>query len=281
MKIALIGSSHLACVKAAWRSAVHEAAFLGGTAGHGGLAVAWGRLDDPPALTLVDDAHPTQRLLWRMSRGDEAPFSLEPFDAIVFVGLISWARPWHLSNCPIAGDLQPLVERGHAPVSFAQWRAMYGRYYRAELQRQLVEWVQVSAKRPILSLTSPCPRADAAEFDPRYETPARWRALPAELKAELVSNERALVDRLGAEVGVRVVHPPRSILIDGHYCPTRYSMGALGSRNLAGGAPQYGDDPRRHPLNISHKNRDYGAVLVEQIHRCLDGGSTEFDPQEL
>ncbi|MCA9541052.1 MAG: hypothetical protein KC620_19260 [Myxococcales bacterium] len=280
MRIALLGHSHLACVKAAWRSDVHEAAFLGATAGHGGLTRAWRRADSGTAIELADDAHPTQRLLWNLCCGDNPRFSLAGFDAIVFVGVLFSACPWHLSHCSVGADVSALGGAGVAPISFAQWRAMYGASARIEVQRFLVDLVRgpATAGRPLLSLVQPGPRADAAEFDARYATPPAWTALPDALKAALVANERALVDRLGAELGVRVVHPPMKTLVDGYLCRVDYSSGALGSRNLGGGVPQYGDDPREHPLNINHKNRDYGAVLVEQIHRCLDGRSPEFDP---
>lgn len=281
MRIALIGNSHLACVRAAWQSETHDAMFVGGTNGLGGLLPAWTRRDAPPALALDDDAHPTQRRLWRACRGDESPLRLEHIDAIVFVGVMAGARPWHLSNCPLDGDLDWLTQRGHPPISFAQWRMMYGGVYGADVQRQLVDWTDIGATRPVLSLTRPRPRADAADFDPQYAMPDAWSALSVAHRAALVSNERALVTRLGEELGVRVVHPPRSTLIDGNLCPVRYSIGALGSQNFVGGEPQYGDDPRQHPLNISHKNAAYGAILVEQIHRCLDGRSPEVDPEEL
>jgi hypothetical protein len=279
MKIALLGNSHLACVKAAWRSDMHEATFLGATNGRGGLMGAWRRRDDPPALTLVNGAHPTQQLLWRMCCGDAPDFQLNRFDAFVFVGLLEGAQPWHLNNCPVNGDIQGLKDRGIAPRSFAQWRAMYGARYDAEVQRWLVEQVRTVERpdTPMLSVTSPGPRADVAEYIARYEAPARWRALPEALKVELIRNERALLGRLGDELAVQVVHPPLATLIDGHLCPVRYSKGALGSRNLGGGEPQYGDDPRFHPLNITHKNRAYGAIIVEQIHRCLDGRSPDLE----
>lgn len=278
MKIAVLGNSHLAALKLAWRDGIHRADFLGGSAGNGGLVRAWRRLDGPPALILADDASAYQRQAWQLCRGDDRPFHLTGCDAVVLVGLIGGARPWHLSHCPIAADVSPLGTLGVAPCSFPQWRSMYGDTYRIETLRRVVELVRCAdaPERPILALPSPLPRADAARFSPEHAPPPRWTALPPDLKADLVTNERALVERLGAEVGVRVIHPPRFTLVDGNFCHPRFSRGALGSRNFAGGPPQYGDSPEAHILNIDHKNRAYGAVLAAQVHLALAHRATDF-----
>lgn len=279
MKLALIGNSHLACVKLAWTDGRHAARFLGGTAGHGGLPRAW-RPADGGGLTLVDDAHPTQRLLWGMCCGEASSFPLGDLDAVVFVGILGAARPANLSNCPLAADVGWLGGRGVAPVSFPLWAASRGVEYGVEVQRWLVDLLRRGGLGdvPMLSVVRPHPRADAARFDPSYALPESWSRLPAADKAALAANERALIERLGRTCGVQVLHPPSALVVDGHGCPVRYSDGALGSRNFAGGAPQYGRTPADNPFNLDHKNAAYGAVVIEQIHRRLAGRPTDFDP---
>ncbi len=264
MKLLVLGNSHAATLRAAVDKSDFEVSFA---AGSSQILNDLEFEDDRVRLGGPSAENPAQRHLWALTTGSDGPFDMSPFDVVLVACVVPPVNPWQMNNINAAGYA---VERfiDSPPMSYALFKAScdYKRTIASTIK--LAEGIQSgNPERPVFFLPRPMVREDAAEIVPELRTPDAWSRLAPAAKREICENEAELYRRYHRENGISVLDVPAEVVVDGYRCPSRYSEGALGSRNFESGhAPQWDQVPRH---NLRHKNQEYGEVLWRYLNRTI------------
>ncbi len=268
-KVLVIGNSFAAALRESVDASRHNISFLGGSnqfLNHLELG------DDGDSLVLDTEmaCDPVQKRLWYLTSGSEKPLQLSNFDIFIVVGNVNPPDPLLHINCiQIDKDIACFFKG--APVSFALYKKISpyrGSLERAKKIKQLICNKDVSRK--VLFVPQPNIRDDAADFDVKYTHPDWWKRLDQKSKLLLQENEQALYKRYFLDEGIMMVMPTDEVVVDGNRCPSRFSIGALGSANFVSGTkPQWGNTPLESVANMNHKNAEWGSIIWRQIDHMV------------
>lgn len=277
MKVAVIGNSHLAAVKAGWPQTDYSITFLGGTQGYGGFFDQLHSDDEGRSWRLADDAMPIHHQLWLQTKGDREPYVVDDYDHVFVIGVGVPANPWRLSCCLQTPGIERLREYGVAPISYAVWKRAAHAYYQVKRLTQVTQrFSSRSALARLWHVPLPMHREDIHAFFPDEKPPASWLLLDEKLQALTLQNEWSLLGRLYSDHGLRLLPTPPHLIRDGFRCPACYSQDALGSRNFKPNQPsQWGARPLSDINHLRHKNAQYGAEIAKQIVETIDRQQTK------
>ncbi len=224
MRIAVLGNSHVACVRSAWDAVrdrypgVHLTFFAAGRRGLADLLASNGRL--------VPGNSRLREILTRRS-GGVAEIDPTKYDAFILVGLGLSMRRIRRSNYSRAVCRQSIIDAGKSSLSYS-----------------IAEQLQALSTAPVVVYANPLLAADESS---QFVSPSVYE-----------TNLTTLRHDVFAPIGSVLVEQPSSTVVKGFWTRPEYCIGSAG---LEAGDGRPG---RAHGgQDRAHMNEKYGVLLIQ------------------
>jgi hypothetical protein len=251
-RICFVGNSHLAAVKLGWDVVgPHyprvECLFYGASRRKMNDVIVDDGMLVPTSDTLAAE-------LAQVS-GGTANLRLNDFDAICLVGLLfGFLVPLGITQHFRTYSMFPLKKQSRL-VSRACLRQIYRERMEGTIAIKLARMIRPASSAYLLLVQAPIPGEKLVSTDP-------WVHAPADQVRSSIAGAfeiyQSAVGELGASEGIRIISQPANTLSPNGLTRDEFSRGSARLESQT----RFADD------NLSHMNRDFGALMIREVMKA-------------